>query len=78
MTYQFTSEQLVKLLQDTCVAYEEYRGLYGYKPSAARLYAIGEVLDGMTAERELQADGVHLEPSHTVSEGRGSCSTHSS
>lgn len=66
MTYQLTSEQLVRLLQDVCASYEEYREHYGYVPSAARLAAIGEVLDGMTAERELMADGVVFEPSHTL------------
>lgn len=66
MTYQFTSDQLVRLLQETCTSYEEYRDKYGYVLSAARLAAIGEVLDGMTAERELMADGVQFTPSHTL------------
>lgn len=68
MTYQITSEQLVRLLQDACAAYEEYRERHGYVPAAARLAAIGEVLDGMTAERELFADGVKVRRTHDVAE----------
>ena len=65
MSYHFTSEQLVRLLQNTCAAYEEYREQHGYVPSAARLAAIGEILDGMMAEHELIEDGVTIEPSYT-------------
>lgn len=46
MTYQFTSEQLVRLLQKTCALYETCRDM-GANPSAARLTAIGEALDGL-------------------------------
>lgn len=66
MTYLITSEQLVRLLQDACIGYEEYREQHGYAPAAARLAAIGEVLDGMTAERELVADGVPMRQTHHV------------
>ena len=66
MTYHITSEQLVRLLQDACAAYEEYREQHGYVPAAARLAAIGEVLDGMTAERELVSDGIEMRRTHEV------------
>lgn len=62
MTYQFTSEQLVKLLQNTCATYEEYRAWPNiYVRSAARVAAIDKILRGMSAPPSVAA-----EPAHTL------------
>lgn len=66
MTYQFTSNQLTKLLGWTISSYQEHIDQHGKDEETAAACAIREVIDGMTAERELIEDGVKLEPSHTT------------
>lgn len=66
MTYQFTSEQLVRLLGWTINSYQEHIDQHGKDEETAAACAIREVIDGMSAERELIEDGVNLEPSHTL------------
>jgi hypothetical protein len=66
MKYQFTSEQLVQLLSSAINSYQEHLDKHGKDEEMAEACAIGEVFDGMASERELLADGVNLEPSHTL------------
>jgi hypothetical protein len=45
--------RIVNLADDTLGLEEEYRDRHGYEPELARLYAVGEVLDGERAREEI-------------------------
>jgi hypothetical protein len=66
MSYQFTSEQLTKLLGWAISSYREYIDQHGKDEDTAAACAIGEIFAGMSAERELLEDGVSLEPSFAL------------
>jgi hypothetical protein len=47
--------RIAQLADDTLGLEEEYRDQHGYEPELARLFAVGEVLDGERARQELPA-----------------------
>jgi hypothetical protein len=55
--YAFTSRQLQEALMGALELYVEYRYTHGHDDRSARLCAVGEVLSGLDAERELVAMG---------------------
>jgi hypothetical protein len=65
MSYQFTSEQLTKLLGWAISSYQEHIDRHGKDEDTAAACAIGEIFAGMMAETELLEDGVNLAPSFT-------------
>lgn len=66
MSYQFTSEQLVRVMGWAIDSFVEHIDKHGKDEETAQACAIREVINGMAAERELIADGVKLDPSHVV------------
>lgn len=66
MTYQFTSNQLTKLMGWAIDSFVEYIDKHGKDTETAQACAIREVFDALSAERELLEDGVKLDPSHTM------------
>ncbi len=55
--YRFTREQLSNLLSATIDMHVEYRDVHGYEEADAQILAVGEMLEGLDAERELDAAG---------------------
>ena len=65
MTYQFTSEQLTRVMGWAIDSFVEHIDKHGKDEETAQACAIREVFDALSAERELLEDGVILEPSFT-------------
>lgn len=57
VSYQFTKEQLCKVLADTIDMYLEYVDVHGHDPVRGALAAIDETVQGLDAERELASLG---------------------
>ncbi len=55
--YTFTNEQLRELLYGTIQMFQEYRDVHGRTEEAAKFEAVGEMFEGLDAERELLASG---------------------
>ncbi len=51
--YQFTQEQLCKVIADTLDIYLEYVDIHGQDPVRAAMAAIDETVQGLDAEKEL-------------------------
>jgi len=51
--YQFTQEQLCKVIADTLDIYLEYVDVHGHDRVRAAMAAIDEALQGLDAEKEL-------------------------
>lgn len=58
MTYKFTEKQLRDLLYGTIDMFFEYRDEHGKQEKAAKFAAVGEMFEGLDAERELVKEGV--------------------
>lgn len=59
--YTFTGDQLVRLLTSTIDMFCEYQDQHGGAKETARLAAVLEMLDGLSAEQELyQAEAKRL------------------
>ncbi len=56
-TYEFTDQQLSKLLDGVIGMYEEFRKVHGYSDERAKPNAIAEMFEGLNAERELVSAG---------------------
>jgi hypothetical protein len=65
MKYQFTSEQLTKLLDGAIQLFLEYRDLHGCDEATAQGRAVVDALDGLNGEAKLLADGFTLTPTFT-------------
>jgi hypothetical protein len=50
-----SERRIASLADDTLGVEEEYRDQHGYEPELARLFAVGEVLEGERAREELPA-----------------------
>jgi hypothetical protein len=57
ISYQFSREQLCKVLADTIEMYLEYVDVHGLEPARGAMAAIDETLQGLDAERELKSLG---------------------
>jgi hypothetical protein len=57
MEYRFTREQLVNLLTASIDMHIEYRDVHGYEELDAQILAVGEMFEGLDAERELAEAG---------------------
>jgi hypothetical protein len=55
--YTFTREQLNNLLSATIDMHIEYRDVHGHQELDAQILAVGEMLEGLDAERELVEAG---------------------
>ncbi len=67
-TYQFTRDQLFRLLSGTIEMFVEYRDLHGYtERDGADIAAVSEMLEGLDAEQEL-TDAGECKPSMQVYE----------
>ena len=55
--YTFTRAQLTLVLSEAIGLFIEYRDQYGHDEIQARPLAVGEVLEGLDAERDLLAYG---------------------
>ena len=51
--YQFTQEQLCKVIADTLDMYLEYVDVHGHDRMRAAMAAIDETVQGLNAEKEL-------------------------
>lgn len=65
-TYNFTGDQLCKLIEGGIYLYIEYMELHNKSKEDASLAAISDTLDGLDAEIELLADGAQFTPSQIV------------
>lgn len=54
ISYQFSQEQLCKVLADTIERYLEYVDIHGLDPMRGAMAAIDETIQGLDAERQLQ------------------------
>ena len=52
-TYRFTREQLSTALINAIDMFLEFRDIHGHDQEAARFEAVGEIIDGLDADREL-------------------------
>ncbi len=57
ISYQFTREQLCKVLADTIEMYLEYVDGRGLTPVRGAMVAIDETIQGLDAEKELEGLG---------------------
>lgn len=63
-TYTFTDRQLIRMLSETIGAFLAYRDVHGKNKTDARFAAVDEILQGLEADRELDAqdDKLQSEP----------------
>jgi len=54
-TYHFTHDQLTALLYGALDMFFEFREVHGHDEEGAKFAAVGEVMDGLDADRELAA-----------------------
>ena len=54
ISYQFSREQLCKVLADTIEMYLEYVDVHGLDPRRGAMAAIDETIQGLDAEKELE------------------------
>lgn len=64
--YQFTTEQLHKLLIETIELSDEYKYVHGFTVDAARVQAALDAIEGLDAERELVAQGERLKLTQVI------------
>jgi hypothetical protein len=55
-TYHFTREQLSDLLYATIDMLIEFRDVHGHDEESSKFEAVGEMLDGIDADRELASN----------------------
>lgn len=64
--YEFSDQQLSKLLDAAIGLYEEFREVYGYSDERAMPLAIAGIFEGLNAERDLIAVGQLARPTLQV------------